>query len=120
MVCSRITTAQLNEIEPYAYLRDVLERMVDTHPMSLLEELLPWNWSSASAYGIPVSIQRTHAWPGLGPRRSVHIRFSNRRRRRPCDLPALFGLPASRVFRVLNLPSMRQTNSKMAMTSTPR
>jgi transposase len=49
MVCSLITTAQLNEVEPYAYLRDVLQRMVDGHPVSRLDELLPWNWPSANA-----------------------------------------------------------------------
>jgi len=49
MVCSLITTAQLNEVEPYAYLRDVLQRMVDGHPTSHLNELLPWNWASANA-----------------------------------------------------------------------
>ena len=49
MVSSLVTTAQLNEVEPNAYLRDVLERMVTGHPMSSLDELLPWNWSSANA-----------------------------------------------------------------------
>ncbi len=44
-VCSLIATAKLNDVEPYAYLRDVLERMVDGHPMSRLDDLLPWNWT---------------------------------------------------------------------------
>jgi len=43
-VCSLIATAKLNDIEPFAYLKDVLERMTDGHPMSRLDELLPWNW----------------------------------------------------------------------------
>ena len=43
-VCSLIATAQLNGIEPFAYLKDVLERMVDGHPVNRLGELLPWNW----------------------------------------------------------------------------
>lgn len=43
-VCSLITTAKLNDVEPFAYLKDVLERMSDGHPMSRLDELLPWNW----------------------------------------------------------------------------
>jgi transposase len=43
-VCSLITTAKLNDVEPFAYLGDVLERMSNGHPMSRLDELLPWNW----------------------------------------------------------------------------
>ena len=48
MVCSLITSAKLNDVEPYAYLKDVLERMVAGHPMSQLDELLPWNWRSSA------------------------------------------------------------------------
>ncbi len=44
-VCSLIATAKLNDVEPYAYLKDVLQRMVDGHPMSRLDDLLPWNWT---------------------------------------------------------------------------
>jgi uncharacterized protein involved in response to NO len=29
---------------PFAYLKNVLQRMTDGHPMSRLDELLPWNW----------------------------------------------------------------------------
>ncbi len=43
-VCSLIATAKLNDIEPFAYLKDVLERMTDGYPMSRLDDLLPWNW----------------------------------------------------------------------------
>jgi hypothetical protein len=43
-VCSLIATARLNDVEPFAYLKGVLERMTDGHPMSRLDELLPWNW----------------------------------------------------------------------------
>ena len=43
-VCSFITTAKLNDVEPFAYLKDVLERMSSGHPMSRLDDLLPWNW----------------------------------------------------------------------------
>jgi transposase len=40
-VCSLITTAKLNDVEPFAYLTDVLERMSSGHPASRLDELLP-------------------------------------------------------------------------------
>jgi transposase len=47
-VCSLIETAKLNSIEPYAYLRDVLTRMVNGHPINRLDELLPWAWKAAN------------------------------------------------------------------------
>jgi len=43
---SLIETAKLNGIEPYAYLRDVLQRIND-HRQDRLEELLPMNWKPA-------------------------------------------------------------------------
>jgi hypothetical protein len=47
VVCSLITSAKLNGVEPYAYLKDVLERMVGGLHMNQLDELLPWNWQSS-------------------------------------------------------------------------
>lgn len=44
VVCSLVETCKLNNVEPYAYLTDVLQRMVDGHPVNRLDELLPWNW----------------------------------------------------------------------------
>lgn len=38
-----IGTAKLNEIDPQAWLADVLRRVND-QPVSKLDELLPWNW----------------------------------------------------------------------------
>jgi hypothetical protein len=40
---SLIGTCKLNRIEPYAYLKDVLQRL-PSHPMQRLAELLPFNW----------------------------------------------------------------------------
>jgi hypothetical protein len=48
-VASLLATAKLNDIEPFAYLRDVLERMANGHPASCLDDLLPWNWSRLAA-----------------------------------------------------------------------
>lgn len=45
---SLIATAKLNDVEPFAYLKDVLERMSNGHPMSRLDDLLPWNWPKIS------------------------------------------------------------------------
>ena len=44
-----IATAKLNDVEPFAYLKDVLERMTNGHPMSRLDDLLPWNWTQLKA-----------------------------------------------------------------------
>lgn len=43
---SLIETARLNGVEPYAYLRDVLQR-INNHRQDRLEELLPMNWKPA-------------------------------------------------------------------------
>ena len=45
IVVSLLATAKLNDVEPFSYLRDVLERLSDGHPMSQLDDLLPWNWT---------------------------------------------------------------------------
>ena len=42
MLCSLIESCKLNDVEPYAYLNDVLSRMVDGYPINRLDELLPW------------------------------------------------------------------------------
>lgn len=40
-----IVTAKLNNIDPQAWLADVIARISDL-PMSRLPELLPWNWAN--------------------------------------------------------------------------
>ncbi|HEX2363522.1 MAG TPA: IS66 family transposase [Bradyrhizobium sp.] len=45
---SLIETAKLNDINPEAYLRDVLTRIAD-HPMKRIVDLLPWNWQPVAA-----------------------------------------------------------------------
>ena len=43
---SLIQTCRLNDVDPQAWLADVLARIAD-HPVSRLDELLPWNWKAA-------------------------------------------------------------------------
>jgi len=43
-----IVTAKMNDIDPQAWLADVLARIADL-PQSRLPELLPWNWKLARA-----------------------------------------------------------------------
>ena len=41
-VASLIATCKMNGVDPQAYLADVLTRIVDRHPMSRLDQLLPF------------------------------------------------------------------------------
>ncbi len=45
-VMSLIQSAKINDIEPYAYLKDVLDRLPTTKA-SQIDELLPYNWKLA-------------------------------------------------------------------------
>ena len=40
---SLIGTAKLSNVDPQAWLADVLARIAE-HPASCLDDLLPWNW----------------------------------------------------------------------------
>ena len=42
-----IATAKLNDIDPQAWLADMLARLLD-HPANRIQELLPWNWRPQS------------------------------------------------------------------------
>jgi transposase len=44
VIASLIETCKLIGVEPYAYLADVITRIVDSHPNSRLDELLPWTY----------------------------------------------------------------------------
>jgi transposase len=43
---SLIVTAKMNDVDPQAWLADVLARIAD-HPANRLDELLPWQWRPA-------------------------------------------------------------------------
>jgi hypothetical protein len=43
-----IQSCRLNDVNPEAYLADLIGRIGD-HPMSRLDELLPWNWKARVA-----------------------------------------------------------------------
>jgi len=44
-----IESAKLNNLNPEAYLANVLDRMARGHPINRLDELLPWNFQSRQA-----------------------------------------------------------------------
>ncbi len=50
---SLIVTAKMNDVDPQAWLTDVLARIAE-HPAHRIDELLPWNWQ-------PLSVAATHA-----------------------------------------------------------
>ncbi len=43
-IASLVETCKLNGVEPWAYLADVITRIVEGHPQSRLDELLPWTY----------------------------------------------------------------------------
>ena len=45
---SLIVTAKMNDVDPQAWLADVLARIAE-HPVQKLDELLPWNWGPLNA-----------------------------------------------------------------------
>lgn len=47
VIASLIETCKLNDVEPLGYLADVLARIVNGHPNSQLDELLPWAYIAA-------------------------------------------------------------------------
>ena len=46
VMATLIMTAKLNDVDPQAWLADVLARIAE-HPLQRLDDLLPWNWRSA-------------------------------------------------------------------------
>jgi hypothetical protein len=53
ILASLVNTAKLHELDPQAYLADVLERIVSGQTKShQLHELLAWNWKAARARGV--------------------------------------------------------------------
>ena len=45
VVASLIETCKLNGVDPQAYLVDVIARIVDGHPQSQIDDLLPWAYA---------------------------------------------------------------------------
>jgi transposase len=49
IVASLIETCKLNGIDPQAYLADVITKIVNGHPNSQIDDLLPWAYPAASS-----------------------------------------------------------------------
>jgi transposase len=48
VIASLIETAKLNAVDPQAYLADVLTRLVNRHPASQIDQLMPWAYAQAN------------------------------------------------------------------------
>lgn len=49
-MASLIATAKLNNVEPLAWLTDVLQRVVSGRTKATeIDQLLPWQWKTANA-----------------------------------------------------------------------
>lgn len=48
VIASLIETCKLTGVEPQAYLADVLTRIVNDHPNSRIDELLPWAYATTT------------------------------------------------------------------------
>ena len=51
IIYTLIETARLNDVDPEAWLADVIGRIAD-HPNTKIDELLPWKWSGAGSQAI--------------------------------------------------------------------
>ena len=51
MMYSFFATCKMHEVEPYAWLKDVLNRIPD-HKVNQLEDLLPQNWKPGEIQGV--------------------------------------------------------------------
>ena len=48
MIASLIETCKVNDVDPLAYLTDVLTRIVNGHPNRDIDQLLPWSYRGQS------------------------------------------------------------------------
>src|SRR3954447_16130182 len=59
VIASLIETCKLIGVEPRAYLADVISRIVNGHPQSRLDELLPWAYPTHPPSRRPLKKQNT-------------------------------------------------------------
>lgn len=49
VIASLVETCKLNDIDPQAYLADVITRIVNGHPSSRIDDLMPWVYPAQPA-----------------------------------------------------------------------
>jgi hypothetical protein len=48
LLASIVATCKLNDVNPAAYIAETLEAIIDGHPQSRIEDLMPWRFRKAS------------------------------------------------------------------------
>ena len=48
LLSSIVATCRLNDVNPVAYLAETLTAIIDGHPQSQIEDLMPWRFRKAS------------------------------------------------------------------------
>lgn len=48
LLASIVATCKLNDVNPAAYIAETLEAIIDGHPHSRIEELMPWRFRKTS------------------------------------------------------------------------
>ncbi|MFV8749550.1 transposase domain-containing protein [Nannocystaceae bacterium ST9] len=92
---SLIRSCELNGVEPWKYLRDVLSRLAEGWPEERLGELLPHCWPAVRCHGSRVSARCPVHWV-FGTLRSIVYRVR----------PPTFGLARAHI-----LPQLRTAGS---------
>jgi transposase len=49
LLASIVATCKLNDVDPVAYITETLKAILEGHPQSRIEELMPWNFQPASS-----------------------------------------------------------------------
>ncbi len=49
LLASIVATCKLGDVNPVAYIAETLQAIIDGHPQSRIEELMPWNFRKASS-----------------------------------------------------------------------
>ena len=84
-----IETAKLNDIDPQAWLADVLARLPD-HPAKRIDELLPWNWQPQKRRSRRLSADQPSARkrPSRGPSPDAYVGGTKSSRDVNCPFPS--------------------------------
>ena len=48
LLASIVATCKLNDVNPAAYIAETLEAIIDGHPFSRIEDLMPWRFRKTS------------------------------------------------------------------------
>jgi hypothetical protein len=78
-MCTLIVAAKMNDVDPQAWVADVLSRIAD-HPVHRLDDLLPWNCAAERErrkLAAPLSFASKSRSTTWSPRFCVGSRFSS-------------------------------------------